>query len=103
MNKAMNYGEALEHGAQARKSAGKKPQLRNLQMEEAENGGHVIEHHFESNGGPYKEPETHVFAKPEGAKPKLPKGHVLAHIAEHMNIPHEVSGSEPAEAEDNEE
>lgn len=85
-----SYEEALSSG-RGRKPKGP-PELDHLRVEEAENGGHVVEHHFEHNG-PYVEPEKHVFGKPEG-KPKLPDGHVLHHIAKHMNIPHETIGAE---------
>lgn len=92
----MQYAEVLDHNAAMRKSRGKKPMLDHLRVEEAENGGHVVEHHFENSSsmGGYKEPETHVFSKPvDGdAKPELPEGHVLHHIAKHMGIPHEVMG-----------
>jgi hypothetical protein len=60
-----------------------KPQpkkLRNLSVEEAENGGHIVEHHFENNGPAYHDPEQFVFGSGEGDK-------VLAHIAKHMGIP----------------
>ena len=87
------YAETLDGNAAMRRGRNKKPVLDHLRMEEAENGGHVVEHHFESGNG-YHEPETHVFSKPlDGdAKPQLPEGHVLTHIAKHMGIPHEVIG-----------
>jgi hypothetical protein len=95
----MQYAEALDHKAAVRKAANSKPTLAHVRIEEAENGGHSIEHHFESGSGAYHEPKTYVFGKPEGPKPKLPKGHVLQHVAEHMGIPHEVMGKseEPEE------
>lgn len=91
-----SYAETLDHNAAVRRGHGKKAVLDHLRMEEAENGGHVIEHHFESNGA-YKEPETHVFAAHTGTKPQVPEGHVLHHIAKHMGIPHEVIGKEEHE------
>jgi hypothetical protein len=90
----MNYPEALEHSAAVKRSQKSKPVLSHIQIEEAENGGHSVEHRFENNGPGYHEPKTFVFGKPEGAKPQLPKGHVLQHVAEHMGIPHEVMGKE---------
>lgn len=99
-----SYAETLDHNAAMRRGRGKKAELDHLRVEEAENEGHVVEHHFESGGG-YKEPETHVFAKHDGPKPQLPEGHVLHHIAKHMGIPHEVMGAaeereEPREQEE---
>ena len=87
-----NYAEALDHNAAVRKGRNSKPVLDHLRIEEAENGGHVVEHHFESGTGAYHEPETHVFAKPASAKLQLPEGHVLTHVAKHLGIPHEVIG-----------
>jgi len=101
----MEYAQALDHNAAVRKGNKSKAVLNQLRIEEAENGGHVVEHHFESGTGAYHEPETHVFAEPEG-KPKLAKGHVLQHIAEHLGIPHEVIGKthgEPSQEPEKEE
>ena len=72
--------------------------LEHIRMSEAENGGHIAEHHFTS----YEHPaEQNVFSAPEeGAeKPVLPKGHILQHIAEHMHIPHTVRGAEEESAD----
>src|SRR5579859_2271376 len=99
----MHFVEALDHNAAVRRGAKAKPVLAHVRIEEAENGGHSIEHHFESGAGAYHEPKTFVFSKPEGAKPQLPKGHVLAHIAEHLGIPHEVIGKESGEESEKEE
>lgn len=79
------------------KPSTKKPELDHLRVSEAENGGHIVEHHFGHDGG-YKEPETHVFGEHDGAKPKVPDGHVLHHIAKMMNIPHEVMQHEEHES-----
>lgn len=95
----MNLPEVMEHNAALKRGRNAKPMLAHVRIEEAENGGHSIEHHFESGAGTYHEPKTFVFGKPEGTKPKLPKGHVLQHIAEHMGIPHEVMGEKEAEEE----
>jgi hypothetical protein len=62
--------------------------LRHIEIKEAENGGHIITHQFEH----YEHPaEEHVFGEKEGHE-------ALTHIAEHMNIKHDMK-SEP-EAED---
>lgn len=73
----MEYAEALSQKPR-RKQA--EPELDHVRITPAENGGHVVEHHFES--GPdmrYKEPESHVFGADEGAK-------LLAHLKEHLGI-----------------
>lgn len=97
----MKATEAMDHLAGQRRAnrAGGAATLRHLQISEAENDGHVVEHHYENSGpGAYKEPVTHVFAAHDG-KVKLPAGHVLTHIAKHMNIPHEVTNKERGIAE----
>lgn len=98
-----NYSEILDHNAAMRRGRGKKPGLDHLRIEKAENGGHLVEHYFESGTGTYREPETHVFAEPSGTKPSLPQGHVLHHIAKHMGIPHEVIGKGSEQSEEPEE
>ncbi len=87
----MEYAEALQHNADVRKGRNAKPTLAHVRIEEAENGGHSVEHHFESGNGAYTQPKTFVFARPEG-KVSLPKGHILQHVAEHLGIPHEIIG-----------
>lgn len=81
---------ALKHGGMDARSPErhKAPpkEIRHLEMKEAENGGHIVTHvhtHYEH------EPEMHAFSE-SAHKVKLPKGHVLAHIAKHMKIPHAV-------------
>ena len=61
-------------------------ELEHIRVSEAENGGHLMEHHFTSYDHPA---ESHVFG-PMTDKVALPKGHPLQHIAEHMHIPHSV-------------
>jgi hypothetical protein len=68
------YAEALEHNAAMKRDGGKK-ELSHMRISEAENGGHLVEHHFESA----HEPEQHVFGAADGAK-------LLAHVAKHMNV-----------------
>lgn len=89
-----NFAETLDHNAAMRRGKNSKPVLAHMRIEEAENGGHSIEHHFESGSGMYHEPKTFVFGKHAGPKPKLPAGHMLTHIAENMGIPHEVMGKD---------
>lgn len=77
----------------------KQPELDHLRIHEAENGGHIVEHHFDNRGsGPYVEEEHYAFGEHDGKKPKLPKGHVLQHIAKHLNIPHQVMAEEMHES-----
>lgn len=62
--------------------------IRHIEVKEAENGGHVVTHHFNHSGGDYHEPEEHVFGADEGGK-------AMEHIASAANI----KSSEPSEAE----
>ncbi len=72
-----DYAEALSQKAKPRKAGPK--ELRSVEIEKAENGGHTVSHRFKSNDGPYHEPEQHVFGAAEGKK-------LLAHLAEHLGI-----------------
>jgi hypothetical protein len=54
-------------------------ELDHLRVREAENAGHVVEHHFTSG---MHESETHVFGPEQGAE-------ALAHIAKHAHIKNE--------------
>ena len=85
---------SIAHGGMDPRSTEKpkmpKKELEHIRMSEAENGGHLLEHHFSS----YEHPaEQHVFG-PTTEKVELPKGHPLQHIAEHMHIPHTVRGAQ---------
>lgn len=72
----------------ARGESHKSPKvLHHLEVKEAENGGHVVTHHFQ-HGGDYHEPEEHVFGADQGQQ-------VSEHIASAANI----KTSEPSEAE----
>lgn len=89
----MRMHEILSANAATRSSRGKTPELDHLRVHEAESGGHVVEHYYEAaESHPYREPEQHVFAQAEAGskKPKLPREHILTHIAKHLNIPHET-------------
>jgi hypothetical protein len=79
----------MDHRATAEKPKTPPKELEHVRLSEAENGGHIAEHHFTSYEHP---PEQHVFSKAEeGAqKPMLPEGHVLHHLAKAMHIPHSV-------------
>lgn len=77
-----------------KESAGgrKKPAkvLDHLKIQEAENGGHTITHHFTS----YEhEPETHVFGKEQGEE-------AMMHIAKHANISEPVEHEQAKEKEE---
>jgi hypothetical protein len=83
----MKIEQVLDHNARQRVSS--KPSLDHLRVYEADGeGGHIVEHQMDRYGS--EDAERHVFEAPTGAKPKLPAGHVLTHIAEAMNIPHET-------------
>lgn len=63
-----------------------KHEIRRMEIEPAENGGHMITHYYKEQAGRvneamrYHEPEKHVFGADEGHD-------MLAHIANHLEIP----------------
>jgi hypothetical protein len=67
-------GEKPQASPPARKKAPKA--LAHLRISPAENGGHVVEHHFTHYD---HEPEQHVFGKGQGHE-------MLAHVAQHMGV-----------------
>ena len=71
------YAEALSSRPKMPK-AGKK-ELRSIEVSNAQNGGHIVEHRFSSGDGPYHAPEQHVFGADEGSK-------LMAHLKQHMGI-----------------
>ena len=81
-------------------------QLRRMEIEPAENGGHTVTHHLkpkmtksrDAHSGMamgYQEPEKHVFGADEGHE-------MLAHIANHLGIPEGKLGKEEKDEVDNE-
>lgn len=77
---------------EARTPASKGKRLHHLEVRQAENGGHVVTHHFHEDGLVYHKPVDHVFGEDEGDE-------ALSHIAKHAKI--NVSGR--GEGEDIEE
>jgi hypothetical protein len=86
------------------KTMEKHHELRKMEIEPAENGGHTVTHHKKpkmskdrhSHAGMsmgYEEPEHHVFGKDEGHE-------MLAHIANHLGIS-EGMGKEEKDEVDN--
>lgn len=75
----MQMSEAMEVNAASRRAKTRK-KLDHVRIEPAENGGHTVEHHFEHQDGPYREPEQHVFGKGEHEK-------MLAHVANALKLP----------------
>ena len=86
--------------------AEKKKAIRRMEIEPAENGGHMVTHHFKETPShsskmgmsmAYQEPEKHVFGPEEGHE-------MLAHIANHLEIPEgaqvEAPGGEGETAEE---
>ena len=83
----MRTAPRIEHGGVEPKRP--KKELDHIRIKKAENGGHVIEHHFTS----YEhQPESHAFGKDQ-------REEALAHISKHMG----VSMGEPEEDETEEE
>lgn len=75
----MQMHEVMEVNAKSRQAARSKKELSHLRVSAAENGGHIVEHHFEHNGE-YHEPEQHVFGEGEHEK-------MLAHVANALKLP----------------
>ena len=75
-----------------------KKEIRRMTIEPAENGGHTVSHEYapsqrEGRHGmiaSYVEPERHVFGADEGHA-------MLAHVANHLNIPESEEGETKAE------
>lgn len=76
---------------EARSPSNKSKVLHHLQVQKAEEGGHVVEHHYENDGMTFHKPKTYVFGADEGAD-------MLHHIAKHMNVeaPEKEEGGERA-------
>lgn len=66
-----------------------KKELDHLRVHKAENGGHIVEHHFTSFE---HEPEHHVFGEHEGED-------MMDHIAGHMGVKTGGTTDEEAESE----
>ena len=58
----MKIADVMDHNARAKSMARKTPTFYRMEIEPAENGGHVVTH-FKS--GAYREPEKHVFGADE--------------------------------------
>lgn len=75
-----------------------KKEIRRIEIEPAENGGHTVTHHhkpMQRTGRHgmvenYIEPENHVFGPGEGHA-------MLAHVANHLEIPETEEQEEEAE------
>jgi hypothetical protein len=69
--------------AKARPHSRGKKRLRDINVREAESGGHVVMHHFKDDGPmpAYHEPEEHIFGTDEGGK-------LLDHLITHLHIKH---------------
>ena len=61
------------------KSKGKK--LDRMTISRAEEGGHVVEHHYADDGLTYHKPTRYVFGQDEG-------GEMVEHVAKHMHVNH---------------
>lgn len=84
-----NYSDALQANAISHRR--NKAKLSHIQIHQAENGGHVVEHHFDHEGG-YREPQQHVFGEGDGKA-------LMAHVAKHMGIKGESAKEEAEEGE----
>lgn len=75
----MQMHEVMEVNSKSQRAARSKKTLDHLRIKPAENGGHIVEHHFEHEGH-YHEPEPHVFGAGEHEK-------MLAHVANALKLP----------------
>lgn len=66
-------GKSKAHG----KDGGKK--LDHIRISKGANGGHVVEHHYASNGPSYNEPEKYAFGDDDGDE-------MIAHVKQHMGV-----------------
>lgn len=73
-----SYHDIVDVNARSSHKKGPK-KLDHIRVHKGENGGHMVEHHFEQAGPQYHEPEQHIFGKSEGAK-------LMSHIREHMGV-----------------
>lgn len=64
---------------EAKSPSNKSKVLHHLQVQKAEEGGHVVEHHYENDGMTFHKPKTYVFGADEGPD-------MMQHIAKHMNV-----------------
>ena len=87
MNSELHSDPSLGHKKKGSASMAKEPtsELHHMEIHPAENGGHVVEHHFkpkmQKSGAfmEHKEPEKHVFGPTQGAK-------MVSHLKEHLGI-----------------
>ena len=96
---------SIAHGGMNPRTSAKaepkgKKEIDHLAVSEAVNGGHTVTHHFQGFEHPPEGP--HVFAASDQVV-EVPEGHVLHHIAKHLNIPHTVIGADDPEEEQLEE
>lgn len=59
------------------KDGGKK--LDHIRISKGKNGGHVVEHHYASNGPSYNEPEKYAFGDDDGDE-------MMDHVRQHMGV-----------------
>lgn len=86
----VGYAEALSSKP---KFGSAKKELHSIEIEKAENGGHIVRHRFEGGDGPYHSPESHAFGADEGHK-------LLSHLKEHLGIEGEPRTAEAEESEE---
>jgi hypothetical protein len=79
MSKQVGYAEALSTRPRPGKMGPK--EIRSVEVDKGEDGGHTVTHRFKQNdGGPYRESEgPHIFGASEGKK-------LVAHLIKHLGI-----------------
>jgi hypothetical protein len=87
--------EMREAKSESSNKRGSYKKLHHIEIEpvKGENGGHIVTHHYHSDGMSYKAPETHMFGKEDGAE-------LMDHLAKHLKVAmpedKEENASEPA-------
>lgn len=91
-------GHALEVRESVSKERGPYKKLHHMEIEPVKgaNGGHIVTHHYQSEGMDYHKPQTHLFSKEEGSE-------MLAHVAKHLGVKAEATQEEHAEPENDQE
>lgn len=76
LTRPMSGADAIARNHEERVMAKEPKVLSEIRIKEAENGGHIVSHHFEHYT---HEPETHVFGAKEGSK-------LVAHVVKAAKI-----------------
>lgn len=78
------YKEAKAKPSEKKEVKRKTKKISHIQIKKAKNGGHIVTHHYENDGGgmvmgPYRSPEDHSFGSDEGHK-------LITHVGKVMGV-----------------